>query len=108
MIFCNKVKYTKNFISKWRKKELRVFRYSNVKVVALNDYKNRRVLVWYYIEASKKIMRVAYHGYFAKHLARRIGFTVNLINTNDNYREYELFARRSFSQKAEFKWSKRG
>ena len=103
VLFWTQMKWTKGFISRWRKKELRVFKYKDVKVVALNDFKNRRVLIWYYYMPSKKIMRVAYHGYHTRHLSRKVAFTVNLINTDDKYREIDLFARRSYSYKAEIK-----
>lgn len=102
-LFCIQIKWTKGFISKWRKKELRVFKYKDVKVVALNDFKNRRVLIWYYYIPTKRIMRVAYHGYYTRYLTRKIAYTVNLINIDDNYREIELFKRRSYSAKAEVK-----
>ena len=105
--FCNVMKWTKGFVSKWRKGELRLFRYENVKVAVLNDFTNRRVLVWYYHEPTEKIMRVAYHGYYAKYLANRIAYTVNLINTDDNYREFRLFERRSFSYRAEASFKRR-
>ena len=104
--FCNVTKWTKGFISKWRKGELRILRYKDVKVALLNDYENRRVLVWYFYEPTKRIMRVAYHGYYAKYLANRIAFTVKLIQTDDNYREFKLFERRSFSFRAEARLKK--
>ena len=96
------IKYVKGFKSKWRKGELRIVRFDGVKVAILNDLVNRRVLVWFYIEDDRKIMRVAYHGYFYKHLARKIAHTVKLINTDDNFRENELFKRGSYSYKAEY------
>lgn len=108
--FWSKVNYTKEFISKWRKGELRVIRYPNIKVAVLNDYDNRRVLVWYFYEPTRRMMRVAYHGFYARYLANRIAYTVKLINTDDKYREFGLFERRSFSYKAEAraKLGKRG
>ncbi len=103
MLFCSQMQWTKGFISKWRKKELRVFKYNDIKVVALNDFKNRRVLVWYFYMPTKRIMRVAYHGYHTRYLANKIAFTVKLMQTDVDYRELRLFERRSFSFKADVK-----
>lgn len=102
--FCRCMSYTKGFISKWRKGELRIFRYEDVKVAVLNDYDNRRVLVWYYYEPTGRIMKISYHGYYVKYLANKIAYTVKLIQTDDNYREIKLFERRSYSYKAERKF----
>ena len=99
--FCNAMKWTRGFISRWRKGDLRLFRYENVKVAILNDYDNRRVLVWYFYEPTRKIMRVAYHGYHVRYLANKVAYTVRLIQTDDKFREFTLFQKRSYSYKAE-------
>lgn len=95
------MRWKKEYISSWRKGEMRIFRYKDVKVAVLNDFPNRRVLVFYYSEETKRIYRVAYHGYYAKYLANRIVYTVRKIQTEDEYREHGLFERRSFSYRAE-------
>ena len=100
-LFWNVMKYTKGFISKWRKGELRIYRYQDVKVATLNDFENRRVLVWYFYQPTRKIIRIAYHGYFYRHLANKIAHTVKLIQDDDNYREFEIYKRRSYSYKAQ-------
>ena len=96
-ILCNYIKYTKGFISKWRKGELRVVRFENVKACMLNDYPNRRVLVWYYYEPTKQLNRIAYHGYYAKYLANKVAHTARLINENDEFREVNIHKRGSYS-----------
>ncbi len=103
ILFWRYMSYTKGFVSKWRKGELRIFRYEDVKVASINDFENRRVLVWYYYEPTGRIMRVAYHGYYSRYLANKVAHTVKLIQTDDNYREIRLFERRSYSYKAERK-----
>jgi len=64
--------YCYNIERKSKKKGLFILKFKGVKVVLLNDYANRRCLIWYYKESTKQLFRIAYHGYFVRILRMKI------------------------------------
>lgn len=81
--------------------ELNIFRFEGVKVALINDYDNRRVLVWYYKDSTKSIYRTAYHGYHARYLRYLIVNTVKKIQEKPEYFDEVLSKRRSYSFRKE-------
>lgn len=82
-----------------RKGSLRIYRFEGVITCILNDYDNRRILAWYFKSNTRQIFRVAYHGYFAKPLRRKIAIMVKNIQENDNFWNETLIKKRSYSYK---------
>lgn len=87
--------------SNWRKGDLHVYRYDVVKLAILNDYENRRVIVFIFHIEDRKIYRVAYHGYHAKYLRYKLMTLVAKVRENPTFWEDKLIKRRSYSFKSE-------
>lgn len=93
------------FLMKWafglksriKKKDLYIFDFDGVKVALLNDIVNKRVVVFYFKEATKDIHRVVYYGYHAPELRKRIVYLVKDILREDTFFEDILKKRRVFS-----------
>jgi len=93
--------YSYNIIRKSKKKGMQIYKYAGVKVVFLNDYDNKRLLVFFYHEKTKKIHRLAMHFYYVRPIRKYITEVVRKIQEDDNYWEDVLVKRRSMSYKKE-------
>ena len=82
-----------------RKGSLRIYRFEGVIACILNDYDNRRILIWYFKKSTRQIHRVSYHGYFAKPLRRKIAMLVKNIQEDDNFWNETMIKKRSYSYK---------
>lgn len=80
---------------------MNIYKFEGVKVICINDYDNRRLLVWYFKESTKQLYRVAYHGYYIRALRKKIVFAVEGIQTDENYFNEKIMSRRSYSWKRE-------
>lgn len=95
------MKWAFGLIRRSKKKSLLIFKFEGVKVVVINDYNNRRVLVFYYKESTKQLFRVAYHGYYLKMLRKKIVLAVEGIQNSEEYFDKVIKSRRSYSYKRE-------
>lgn len=76
---------------------MHIYKFEGVKVVVVNDYQNRRVLLFYFKEATKQLYRVAMHGYYIRALRKKIVFAVEGIQSDENYFNEKIMSRRSYS-----------
>lgn len=98
--FYTMMKYSKLSQHRRRKKAIQLYYMGDTVVVALNDYKNRRVLFWFYYKPTNKIIvRLAIHGYHARPLRKLIEKTITKINNDKHFREVGILQRRSYSWK---------
>lgn len=84
-----------------KKKGLNIYQYDGVKVVTLNDFPNRRMLIWFYREDTKEIFRFSMHGFYVRPLRKRITEYVKGIQTDPTFWERVIKSRRSYSYKRE-------
>ena len=98
------MKYSYNIKTRSKKKSLNVYKYEGVTVLTLNDYPNRRLLVFFFKVSTKELFRVSYHGYHARPMRKRIGDHVKRIQEEEGYFEI-LKQRRSYSYRKERAYS---
>jgi len=99
------MKYSYNIKTRSKKKSLNIYKYEGVTVLTLNDYPNRRILVFFFKQSTKQLFRVSYHGYHARPMRKRIGDHVKKIQEDENYFTDVLMKRRSYSYKQERAYS---
>lgn len=93
--------YSYNLIRKSKKKGLQVYRYEGYVVCFLNDYPNRRLLVFFYKKSTKQLYRVALHGYYVREIRRKITHFVKCLQEDENFFNEKIMSRRSYSYKRE-------
>lgn len=86
---------------KSKKKGLFILKFEGVKVVLVNDFQNRRTLIWYFKEETKQIFRVSYHFYYVRKLRLKIVTAVKGIQNDPDYFNNVIMSRRSYSYKRE-------
>jgi len=95
------MKYSYSIKRRSKKKGMHIYKYDGVKVVALNDYKNRRLLLFFYKESTKQIFRIAFHFFHVRPIRRRIADFVKGIQEDENFFNEKIMSRRSYSYKRE-------
>jgi len=98
--------YSYGLIRKSKKKGMQIYKFEGIKIIFLNDYNNRRLLVWFYLESSKQIFRVALHGYYVRKIRYKLVMMVKKIQEDESYFTDVIMKRRSFSYKQEVAQSK--
>jgi len=100
--------YTHRMIRRSKKKGMIILRFEGVIVCLLNDYENRRLLVFFYKTDIKQIYRTSFHGYYVRPIRKKIVNMVTKIQEDPNYWEDKLTKRRSYNYKQEraFKYIK--
>lgn len=93
--------YSYGLVRKSKKKGLQIYRYDGVIMIFLNDYPNRRLLVFFYKCSTKQIYRVSFHGYFVRILRRKLTSFVKGIQEDENFFNEKIMSRRSYSYKRE-------
>lgn len=93
--------YAYNIKRKSKKKNLHIYRFEKVILIALNDYENRRCLIFFFEKRTKLIHRVAYHGYYVRELRRKLVRQIDKINQSDDFFKEEFMKRRSYNYRQE-------
>lgn len=99
--FYSVMKYSYGLKRRSKKKGMHIYKYEGVKVVTLNDYSNRRLLIWFYKESTKQLYRFSMHGFHVRPLRKRITEYVKGIQTDENFFNEKIMSRRSYSYKRE-------
>lgn len=95
------MKWSFNIKRRSKKKGMHIYKYEGVKILTLNDYPNRRLIVWYFKESTKQIYRVCYHGYHVRPLRKKITENAKAIMEDENFFNEKIMSRRSYSYKRE-------
>ena len=89
-----------------KKKGMYVYRFDGVITIFLNDYLNRRLLVFFFKQSTKQLWRVSFHGFYVRKIRFKVVSMVKKIQEDESYFTDVLMKRRSFSYKQEVAQSK--
>lgn len=82
-----------------KKKGMLIYRFEKIILVCINDFDNRRVIIFFYHKEKKILHRTFFHGYYVRQLRLRLVKLVEKIQTDENFFEQEFIKRRSYSYK---------
>lgn len=93
--------YAFGLVRKSKKCGMHIYRFTGVRVIFLNDYENRRLIVWFFHESTRRLHRMTMHHYYVRITRKKIVDIVKKIQEDENYWDEVLVRKKSMSYKKE-------